>query len=132
MKRDWKDAEVKRGPCRVCSRTDGVELAHVTERANDKFLAMDQPVGGMGILARVPHTRTTLPVSPLRVVPLCGRFTNTNCHGSYDDHLLDLTPFLSREEAAQAVLDVGFENARIRISGSRSPGQSVSREEAVL
>lgn len=117
-RRNWKDAESQRGPCLVCGRTDRVELAHLTERANDKFYALDEPFHVHA--ARVNAERSTLRVSPLRVVPLCGPATDpTTCHGKYDGHRLDITSFLPDEKAAQAVLDVGFETARIRLTGSR-------------
>lgn len=54
---------------------------------------------------------------PRCVIPLCRR-----CHRSYDEGGLDLEPFLEplwRSERAYAVLLVGAEAARRRVSNSR-------------
>ena len=51
------------------------------------------------------------------VVPLCRA-----CHGAYDDHLLDLSPYLEphwRDAAAAAVEAIGLVRAYNRITGTQ-------------
>lgn len=92
--RDWTLAIAKKEEegdvCRVCG-APGTECAHILGR---KF---DQPVS--------PGARTLL-VLPDRIVPLCGEFAN-RCHQRYDAKELDLLPYLTAAEQAQAVLDAG-------------------------
>ena len=95
--RDWTLAIAKKeeeGRCRVCNSTEafGLECAHILGR---KY---DQPI--------TPGL-TTLLVLPDRIVPLCSEETNGRCHRRYDAHELDLLPYLTAEEQAQAVLDAG-------------------------
>jgi hypothetical protein len=100
-KRDWTLALAKKEEegdiCRVCGAS-GTECAHILGR---KF---DQPIS--------PGSRTLL-VLPDRIVPLCASrhledgTAWEGCHARYDDHQLDLLPFLTASEQAQAVLDAG-------------------------
>jgi hypothetical protein len=93
-KRDWSLAQAKveeEGEfCRVCGAIE-VEKAHILGR---KY---DQPIS--------PDSRTLL-VLPDRIVPLCGEWAN-RCHQRYDAHELDLLPYLTAAEQAQAILDAG-------------------------
>lgn len=104
MKRDWKDAIGKRnqeGCCRVCG-TYPVEAAHVIGRRTDKRY------GG------------TAYVNPDSIVPLCRPH-----HELYDQHAMDLLPYLSLAEQLQAVTDAGgIELARKRLIGRESRGLS--------
>lgn len=98
---DWRAAEHKRGPCRVCGETYGVELAHVIGR---EFEEPTRPGS------------STYRVKAQRVVPLCGPSTDPDtCHGKQHRHALDLLPHLHRDEQVQAVADVGIEGARVRL-----------------
>lgn len=104
--RDWSLARAKvdeeGGCCRVCG-APGAQAAHILGR---KF---DQPVS--------PGARTLL-VLPDRIVPLCDEQIGNGCHASYDVHDLDLAPYLTVEEQAQAVLDAGSIGLALsRISG---------------
>lgn len=89
MKRDWTQARRKvdlEVCCRVCGSVQRVEACHVVGRKHDK--------DGF--------------VNPDSIVPLCGpATTSSTCHGRYDSGWLDLAPFLTAEEGAQAVLDAG-------------------------
>lgn len=94
-KRDWSLARAKieeeGGVCRVCAAFSA-EAAHIMGR---KF---DQPIS--------PGSRTLL-VLPDRIVPLCGERFGNGCHARFDRHELDLLPYLTTAEQAQAVLDAG-------------------------
>jgi hypothetical protein len=93
--------------CRVC-RSHGVELAHVTGRTHD----CEPPLRDEGDWK--PYV-----VHPDRIVPLC-----KDHHALYDQHRLDLLPYLTMWEVLQAVADSasgrsnGFETARIRMIGN--------------
>ena len=86
--RKWSDeALAKREEgCRVCGRPD-VELAHVTYRRFDR--------------PRKPGQKTVW-VEPESIVPLCNHH-----HRLFDDHLLDLLPYLHLEEELRAIEDMG-------------------------
>ena len=92
-KREWSAAHAKverEGRCRVCRSLDSLDPAHVVPRS----------LGGeQGDLA---------------VIPLC-----RVCHTAYDSFRLDLIPFLTYEEQAEAVRVVGIERARRRLGGER-------------
>jgi len=77
--------------CRVCG-APGAEAAHILGRAHD------QPIS--------PGSKTLL-VLPDRIVPLCNEEMGSGCHVAYDTHILDLLPYLTASEQAQAVLDAG-------------------------
>lgn len=89
-RRDWTLALAKKEEegdvCRVTGES-GTELAHILGR---KY---DEPIS--------PGSRTLL-VLPDRVVPLVPRI-----HRAYDAHEIDLLPYLTASEQAQAVLDAG-------------------------
>ncbi len=94
--RDWSLAVAKKeeeGRCRVCNAPAmwDLECAHILGR---KY---DQPIS--------PNSKTLL-VIPDRIVPLCG-VRGHSCHQRYDAHELDLLPYLTTAEQAQAVLDAG-------------------------
>jgi hypothetical protein len=121
-KRDWTDARAKverEGSCRVWRGLLGcdgggqrnLEAAHIIGRKADRFPAL----GHIGWTPREPWVIDEWPVDPLRIVPLCQKH-----HRAYDAHELDLLPYLTVEEQAQAVLDAGgIELARNRICGGR-------------
>lgn len=107
-KRDWRAAleKVQReGKCRVCGSRVRVEFAHLTGRKFD-------PLFGR-------HTNTPyLYVRPESGIPLCGPATDvTTCHGKQHAGRLDLLPYLTNEEAASAVLDVGLYRAYHKLKG---------------
>lgn len=108
-KRDWSDARAKvdaEGVCRVCGFPRKLESAHIAGR---KF---DEPKNS---------NSKTLYVKPERIVPLCGIPVDGkfSCHLRYDAHRLDLLGYLTSEEEAQAVLDLGsIESARRRLCPS--------------
>lgn len=113
-RRDWSEARSKverEGRCRVCGDVGTaiayLEAAHVIGREHDNKAIGFGP----------KEDRSMLWVSPLRIVPLC-RHMQGGCHPKYDAHELDLLPYLTVEEQAQAVLDAGsIELARNRICG---------------
>jgi len=97
-KRSWTEAYTKvrsEGKCRVCRALTELDPAHVLPRS----------IGGGD--------------SYLSTVPLC-----RTCHTAYDrpppgQTRLDLLPFLTYEEQAEAVRVVGIERARRRLGGER-------------
>lgn len=98
---DWRSAEFKRGPCRICGTTERIELAHVIGREFEEPIAPGS---------------STYRVKAQRVIPLCGPATDpTTCHGKQHRHQLDLVGHLHRDEEVQAVADVGLEAARVRL-----------------
>lgn len=100
-RRDWRLAEWKRGPCRVCGEEYGVELAHLSGREFDP--PSEDPA-------------YDLVVRPESVVPLCGPVgTTTTCHSLYDAHLLDLSGYITKVEGASVALDLGLYGAYIRV-----------------
>lgn len=94
-KRDWSLALAKveeEDGCRICgARVEFLECAHILGR---KF---DRPIS---------EGSKTLLVLPDRIVPLCNQLADGH-HQSYDAHELDLLPYLTTAEQAQAVLDAG-------------------------
>lgn len=98
MKRDWSAALEKvarEGECRVCG-AGRPEAAHTVGRRYDEKLLTGN-----------------VRVRPQDVVPLCRVH-----HVAYDAHLLDLVPYLTREEQAAAVEHVGLVRALHRLAGS--------------
>lgn len=93
-KRDWADAEAKRGPCRICGSPDG-ELAHTINRAKQDELRVG-PRGG-----------EYLWVNPHSVLPLCGDFFGVGHHKQYDAGELDILAYLTLEEQLNAVRAAG-------------------------
>lgn len=95
--RKWSEARAKCDAegCRVCGTSQNVEAAHIIGTALDRF-----------DLDGSPHPTKTWPVYAVRIVPLCGPFPE-GCHGDYDHKRLSIEPYLTKEEAAQAVLDAG-------------------------
>ena len=92
-KREWSAAHAKveqEGRCRVCRSLTELDPAHIVPRSLG---------GGQADLA---------------VVPLC-----RTCHTAFDSHRLDLLPFLTYEEQAEAVRVLGIERARRRLGGER-------------
>lgn len=89
--RDWTQARIKVNSehvCRVCSRAETLEAAHIVPRS----------LGGKQFSDSI--------------VPLC-----PSCHRAYDDLELDLIPYLTKNEQAEAVRVLGIERARRRLSG---------------
>lgn len=116
--RDWSAAREKverEGHCRVmndpvtCVPRSGedkcgwpLEAAHIVGREHDKKQ--------FGMDWDLVTGQTIWHVDPDRIVPLCLKH-----HRMYDRHELDLLPYLTVEEQAQAVLDAGgIELARRR------------------
>lgn len=92
MRRDWSKARAKvdqEGVCRVCGSPHNLEAAHVVPRSLG---------GGQGEDATIPLCRT--------------------CHRNYDAFRLDLIPYLTHEEQAEAVRVLGIERARRRLAPS--------------
>ena len=90
MRRDWKAARAKvdrEGCCRVCGIGGRLEAAHIIPRS----------LGG--------EQREE------SIVPLCPA-----CHRAYDGGRLDLLPYLTFEEQAEAVRVLGMSRAMRRIS----------------
>lgn len=95
MKRDWSQAEEKRGCRRVCGH-HSTDLAHTIGRAYDSAV-----------------------VNPDAVVPLCNAFGN-DCHGKYDRRELDLLPYLDIDEQIYCVDALGgIEVAWKRLTGNK-------------
>lgn len=101
VKRYWADAVAKRDSeqvCRVCRRTpsgefgDRLEIAHVSGRKYDRPYVDD----GVFLPSDVLY------VDPVDIVPLC-----TSDHLAFDANELDLLPFLTPDEQAAAVLNLG-------------------------
>lgn len=98
MKRDWVDARAKcdgEAGCRVCG-WPFIEAAHVSGRRYD-----------------TEREDGVVYVHPDSVIPLCAEH-----HHSYDEHTLDLLPYLSLEEQADAALRLGLERAYRRLTPS--------------
>lgn len=99
LRRDWKEARAKcdeEGACRRCGRWP-VESAHIIGRARD------ERVGHKAIVKRDS------------ICPLCG-----DCHRAYDQHQLDLLPYLTVPEQTQAAWDAaGLINAVLRTTSSK-------------
>lgn len=93
MARDWTDALNKKrmeGRCRVCKSEHGLDAAHVVPRS----LGGDE--------------------HPDATVPLC-----RTCHTRFDQHQLDLLPYLTKPEQAHAVQLVGMASAWHITTGQR-------------
>ena len=90
-RRDWTEARAKvdaEYQCRVCGYRGSLEAAHVVPRSLGGGQKADS------------------------VVPLCRR-----CHTDFDGLRLDLIPYLTKSEQAEAVRVLGIERARRRLSG---------------
>lgn len=93
MKRDWRAARMKvdtEGRCRVCKAAGELDAAHVIPRSVS-------PVEGSQ--------------DERAIVGLCRRH-----HTAYDQHRLDLLPYLTVEEQAHAVVQAGGIAAAYRIT----------------
>lgn len=98
-RRDWSAVTTDRHtPCRVCGSYGQTERAHVLPRQHER--------GKM------------VKVNPLDIVPLCGPSGDwRSCHYAYDQHRLDLRPYLTDAEWERAVEVAGSEEAaRVRVS----------------
>lgn len=108
MRRNWEYARAKvdseRG-CRVCGSRERVEAAHTIGRKYDRISGI---FGGDG-------PGPTVTVNPDDVVPLCQTH-----HGEYDKHELDLLPYLTHDEQASAVRNVGIVSAMRRLTSNRN------------
>ena len=94
--RSWADARAKvdeEGECRVCGSHSGLQAAHIIPRS----------LGGR------QHRDS--------IVPLCERD-----HRSYDNFRLDILPYLTHDEQAEAVRVMGLERARRRLAPSAYVG----------
>lgn len=90
--RDKVEAE---GKCRYCGGTRDLEMAHVIGKAEQDIETVG-PRGGR---------RKFVPA--VAVIPLCGAFTQGNCHYRYDHHELDILPYLYLDEELEAVRPAG-------------------------
>lgn len=113
-RRTWDSARAKvdsEGECRVCGSQEQLEAAHILGRSHDAYT-----------LGRLKRSKTWH-VEPLRIVPLCGTFSNNECHRLVDEHKLDLLPYLELEEEVTAVRDAGgIELARRKLAPSAYGG----------
>lgn len=110
---DWHEARVKvrrEGACRVCgARPDdtdvkAIEAAHVIPgRLHDD---------------RDPTGRRVVRADD--VVPLCTRWAGKGCHTRYDEHALDLAPFLTDVERERAEVVAGEPGRAARIITGRA------------
>lgn len=111
--RDWSEARDKveeEGQCRICGIPDGsvvdgfyvhLEAAHTIGRKQQDEVRVG-PRGGEVLVVKREST-----------VPLC-----TDCHRAYDEHRLDLLPFLFLPEQIDAVKAAGgIALANKRLSG---------------
>lgn len=109
---DWHEARLKvrrEGECRVCeARPDdpgvkAIEAAHVIPgRLHDHR----DETGRRVVLA-------------VDVVPLCTRWDRKGCHTLYDEHAIDLAPYLTAEERCRAD-DVAGPGRAVRIISGRA------------
>jgi len=109
--RNWNDARRKveqEGACRTCGSRGRLDAAHTLGRVYDQPHPQPSPA---------ERAAGTLYVHPLDVVPLC----HARCHPAYDEHRLDLLPYLSIAEQARAVEHVGLARAYRRLTGSQPP-----------
>ena len=90
--RDKVDAE---GACRYCGGAKDLEMAHTIGKA-EQDLETVGPRGGR---------RKYVPEAA--VIPLCGGFTENNCHYRHDHHEIDILPYLYLEEEINAVRAAG-------------------------
>ena len=107
IRKVWTDAHRKveeEGKCRVCGAGEYLEPAHVIGQKCDPVL-----VGPKGGEYKYVH--------PDAIVPLCGSFSEKNCHSLYDRRTLDLLPYLNSDEEERAVHDArGIISALKRVS----------------
>lgn len=107
IRRNWEQAREKcdlEQGCRICGDWP-VEAAHVIGRKHDGNFPLRN------------EDWSPYDVAPDRIVPLC-----QNHHREYDALALDLTPYLTTAEQAQAVSDAdGIWPALYRTSPSESP-----------
>ena len=134
----WDDAIAKKEREAECRNPDcagkghTLEFHHLSGRENDPVLPCPRCSDGFVdddyTAERVPceacqSTGLVRYVRPESGIPLCGPVTTTGtCHNLAEGHELDCLPFLTNEEAACAVLDLGLERAYRNLSGEgRSP-----------
>ena len=94
-RRDWTEARAKvdaASGCRVCGAISNLEAAHIIPRSI-------APNGGEGANS---------------IVELCQRD-----HFRYDNYQLDLAPYLTAEEMAQAVIATGSLASATRVISGR-------------
>ncbi len=85
MRRDFRLAEKKSGPCRVC----GARPAELANTIGKAWQDVEQEDGSMLVM-------------PDSVVPLCASH-----HRLYDSYILNILPYLTREEVVNAIESVG-------------------------
>ncbi|MBN8867533.1 MAG: hypothetical protein J0H98_08260 [Solirubrobacterales bacterium] len=110
---DWSEANFEKRSikCRVCGRGDRkIELAHV-HTSGIQFDTREAIVEERFHRGKVRTVRV-VKINPCRVIPLCGPSTDpATCHGGQHAHRLDVWPFLTEEEKAQVIADVGLNQA---------------------
>lgn len=111
MKRRWDDAvEAHEGHgCLVCGRFPR-DLAHTIGRKYDRLPGQKAKVVRVDPLAVVPLCAQWSTAEPWRIVP-------PRHHELYDEHRLDLFPYLTVEEIGHAVARLGEGQAMRRIRG---------------
>ena len=116
MKRiGWGAARIKveqLDKCRVCARSTGtlaaqglrLEACHLAPRQHDE-------------LAEVDGEKVRL-VDVDNIIGLCGPATaSLTCHGRFDAGVLDLLPYLTKDEQAACVKRIGLMSAMRRLVG---------------
>jgi hypothetical protein len=100
VERDFSIARAKvdaEGVCRVCGTSRDLQAAHIAYRRYDPKVAKKRAV-----------------VVPDDICPLC-----RSCHEKYDQHRLDLLPYLSLREQGRAAYLLGIARAYERTTGTR-------------
>lgn len=132
--RDWTDALAKKEAEAECRNPDcegkgyTLEFHHLSgrtydpvrpcSRCSDGFVEDDYS-GERVPCDRCDATGLVTYVRPESGIPLCGPVTTTGtCHYLAEAHELDCLPFITNEEAACAVLDLGLERTYRDLSGS--------------
>lgn len=107
----WEAARTKvdqEGRCRVCKRTAArvwaLEAAHTI---GQKYQDTE--------IRHFDLSRDEWWVNPDSVIPLC-KDTDGGCHGKYDAHKLDILPYITNDEQADAVAAVGIDRALRRLT----------------
>lgn len=113
----------REGRCRVCRGVPGrggvikLDAAHTVGRKHQDVMVVR--VGEGVVRAPAPGEKAEeILVREDSVVPLC-LSRGGGCHQLYDAGRLDLLPYLTVEEQADAVRAVGLERAYSRLTGSR-------------
>lgn len=99
----------------MCGATP-VEAAHTVGRKYDATIA-DTPLPDFASDAFSGFDPQDVYVHPEEVVPLCRA-----CHTAYDEHRLDLLPYLTYTEQARVALHLGLVRGLRRTTGAPDDG----------